>query len=340
MEARAAPAPEPERLCFRFTGSGGEFFRIWIVNLALTILTLGIYSAWAKVRTNRYFWGSTRLGGAAFEYLASPVAILKGRLLVLGFFGVYAVASALWPLVEAPFALAVVAILPWAIVRSLAFRAQNTAWRGLRFGFHGRYGDALAIYVGLPFLTALSLGLVYPYLVYRQKRFVVEGSRYGTAPFRFGARPGDFYRLLLRVVGIALGGIALVGAVIALAPRDGFAGLAAGLAFLPLYVYLFAYASAGTWNLGYHGSSLEGHVFESDLRPRELFGIYLTNVMGILATLGLFLPWAQVRVARYRLSRLGLWLQGDLDSFVAAQREEVGSTGAELGEMLDFDIGL
>ncbi len=33
-----------------FHGSGGEYFRIWIVNLCLTIVTFGIYTAWAKVR--------------------------------------------------------------------------------------------------------------------------------------------------------------------------------------------------------------------------------------------------------------------------------------------------
>ncbi|MDR1854861.1 MAG: DUF898 domain-containing protein, partial [Azoarcus sp.] len=38
----------------QFTGSGGEYFRIWIVNLLLSILTLGIYSAWAKVRREQY----------------------------------------------------------------------------------------------------------------------------------------------------------------------------------------------------------------------------------------------------------------------------------------------
>ncbi|MED5348372.1 MAG: DUF898 family protein, partial [Pseudomonadota bacterium] len=42
---------------FQFHGEGGEFFRIWIVNLVLSIVTLGIYSAWAKVRTKRYFYG-------------------------------------------------------------------------------------------------------------------------------------------------------------------------------------------------------------------------------------------------------------------------------------------
>ena len=42
----AAPTDYP----VRFVGTGSEYFRIWIVNLLLTIVTLGIYSAWAKVR--------------------------------------------------------------------------------------------------------------------------------------------------------------------------------------------------------------------------------------------------------------------------------------------------
>jgi uncharacterized membrane protein YjgN (DUF898 family) len=71
---------------FRFSGSGSEYFRIWIVNVVLSIVTLGIYSAWAKVRRKQYFYGSTRIQGASFEYLADPVKILKGRLIVVGLF--------------------------------------------------------------------------------------------------------------------------------------------------------------------------------------------------------------------------------------------------------------
>lgn len=61
-----APAPAvPQPLRVRFCGSGSEYFRIWIVNLLLTIVTLGIYSAWAKVRTLQYFYRNTQLGGRA-----------------------------------------------------------------------------------------------------------------------------------------------------------------------------------------------------------------------------------------------------------------------------------
>lgn len=60
--------PEP----LHFTGSGGEYFHIWIVNLLLTILTLGVYSAWAKVRRLQYFCRNTRLAGASFDYHGNP----------------------------------------------------------------------------------------------------------------------------------------------------------------------------------------------------------------------------------------------------------------------------
>jgi hypothetical protein len=65
---------------FNFTGRTGEYFRIWIVNVMLTIASLGIYSAWAKVRNKRCFYGNTSVDGTAFDYHADPVAILKGRL--------------------------------------------------------------------------------------------------------------------------------------------------------------------------------------------------------------------------------------------------------------------
>ncbi len=74
-------APSTGSVSFKFTGQAGEYFRIWIVNICLTLVTLGIYSAWAKVRRKRYFYGNTLLNEAGFDYLADPKAILRGRLI-------------------------------------------------------------------------------------------------------------------------------------------------------------------------------------------------------------------------------------------------------------------
>ena len=82
----------------QFTGSAAEYFRIWIVNLFLTLVSLGVYSAWAKVRKKRYFYGATRLDGDTFDYFASPKAILYGRIIaVVAFFSTRSRASSTRP---------------------------------------------------------------------------------------------------------------------------------------------------------------------------------------------------------------------------------------------------
>ena len=68
---------------FIFKGNAKEWFGIWIVNLLLSIVTLGIYSAWAKVRTKKYFYGNTFVDGRNFDYHATGGQILKGRLIII-----------------------------------------------------------------------------------------------------------------------------------------------------------------------------------------------------------------------------------------------------------------
>src|SRR5690606_21680940 len=86
------------RNAIQFHGQGGEFFGIWIVNILLSVITLGIYSAWAKVRTKRYFYGNTELAGDNFEYHATPIQLLKGRLVALLVVLVWAVTNTIFPL--------------------------------------------------------------------------------------------------------------------------------------------------------------------------------------------------------------------------------------------------
>src|SRR5882757_10054200 len=82
LTSAAAPAiGAPEQL--RFTGTGASYFGIWIVNLLLTIVTLGIYSAWAKVRRLQYFYRHTELAGSSFDFHGSASRILIGRVIAL-----------------------------------------------------------------------------------------------------------------------------------------------------------------------------------------------------------------------------------------------------------------
>ena len=93
------PSQPIEAHRLEFTGSGPEYFRVWIVNLLLTIVTLGIYSAWAKVRSLRYFYGTTSLDGTAFEYHGTGLQILKGRLIAFAVLVLWSLSLEFAPLV-------------------------------------------------------------------------------------------------------------------------------------------------------------------------------------------------------------------------------------------------
>lgn len=338
--AEAASHPdESGQLPVQFHGQGGEYFKIWIVNVFLTILTLGIYSAWAKVRNHRYFYSSTQIGQGSFEYTADPLAILKGRIIAVIFLLLFNYAGTTLPFGGLLYGLLVVVFivaLPWLICRSMAFRNRNTKYRNVRFGFDGNYFDALKAFVLWPLAGALSFGLLMPYAIFSQKTFLIAGSRYGTSHFvpEFGWK--DIYGVAIRAFLLMIAAAVIFGLSSLLGPL-AFIGLLAGLA---LYLLAFAYFTANIGNVVYNGSGLLNHGFVSTLNAKELAVIYFTNWLMIVLTLGLAYPWAKVRLARYRADHLSVMVDGSLNAFIAAEEEQVNSLGEELGEAFDIDIGL
>lgn len=136
-------AMQDERpLAIRFTGSGSEYFRIWIVNLLLMLVTVGIYYPFAKARRLRYFHDNTLVGEHALGFHGDPMKMLRGYLLMLLFGGCYAAAGYFSPIAGVVAALAFAGLWPLLWRTSLRFRLANTSWRGLRLGFTGSTADA------------------------------------------------------------------------------------------------------------------------------------------------------------------------------------------------------
>ncbi len=344
-EEPSAGAPARRTLPLQFSGRAGEYFKIWIVNVLLSILTLGIYSAWAKVRRKRYFYGNTRVAGASFEYLAEPMQILKGRIIAFGIFVVYSIAGKLFPPLAIGLGVVFLILLPWLVVRAHAFNAHYSAYRNIRFGFAGRYGQAALVYVGLLLLSAFTLGLAYPYYSYRRNQFTVTQSGYGTSHFGFAARARDFYMVYLKVIGLLVAPIVAVAMVATMLPRDGTAGpffTVAIVLFASLLIYLFAWAYLQTAiaNLTFSSASLGAHHFVSTLQTPRMLWLYVSNALAVAFSLGLLIPWAQIRLARYRLENLQLLAADDLESFVAGERQKVAAAGEEISDFFDVDIGL
>lgn len=322
-----------ERLRFSFQGKGGEYFRIWIVNLLLSIVTLGIYSAWAKVRRKRYFYLNTHLNGRNFDYLADPVKILFGRILVVGFLGFSFLLEQLYPMASFVFSILFLLLFPWIIVRSLVFNARNSSYRNIRFAFHGTVWGAAKAYILWPLAGMLTLGLLWPHAVFKQHQYLVTASAYGKTAFDFNNTPKAYYRMFLSLLPPFL---------IALVVMAGTAYLMPLLLFLPmavLYLFVLAWYAVNSTNILFNAVRLSSHSFEARLMVFEYMLILGVNSLLTVLTLGFFHPWAKVRIASYRAEKMALLATGSLDAFVAGEEKKVASLGEEAADFLDFDLG-
>ena len=140
-----------------FKGKGGEFFGIWIVNILLSVITVGIYSAWAKVRIKRYFYGNTYIDGDNFEYHAEPMQILKGRLVALSIVLVWSVANSFIPLFSLVMLVAFYAAIPWVFWSNARFDSAMTSYRNVHFSFNSSLKDAYITLLGRGFAASLAI---------------------------------------------------------------------------------------------------------------------------------------------------------------------------------------
>lgn len=185
--------PEQKVYRLKFTGTAGEYFRIWIVNTFLTILTLGLYAAWAKVRNRQYIYKHTILDNQSFEYTANPIAIFKGYLIVgLGVILIN-VTEAFNPFLYFIVVIMFYTAIPFLIYKSIRFFAHNTAFRNIRFRFLGSLGESYKTYLLYPFLIPFTLGLIIPYWAYKRRDYFFNNISFGTTHNFFGGRAGPFY---------------------------------------------------------------------------------------------------------------------------------------------------
>ncbi|MGI9450973.1 MAG: YjgN family protein [Geminicoccaceae bacterium] len=367
-ESQAVEVDDRPGLPFTFTGRAGEYFGIWIVNILLSIVTLGIYSAWAKVRNKRYFYGNTVLKDSSFNYLASPIQILKGRIIMFAFFVAYALCSSFYPTLAGVFIVLMFIITPWVVIRALAFNARNSSYRNVRFNFTGQLWEAVKIYLLLPIGIVFTLGGLLPYSAFRMKKFVANHSHYGQIRFNFGGTKGAYFKAygiaLLFALPVVLLYAAFMAAVVYAAVQtenlgdeeaevamiqffqswgESFAGgslLFIALAAAILAVIGYTYLTTRLQNYFFNNTKIGEHQLFLDLNLWQVLWIRLSNLLVIALTIGLMIPWARIRMTRYQIERMSLIPHGDLDTLVGEQQGNVAAYGDELGEGMDLDLGL
>lgn len=340
---------------FSFTGTGSEYFRIWIVNLLLTILTLGIFSAWAKVRRMQYFYRNTHLGDSSFDYHGTPVAILKGRLIAVALFAAYSIAINFEPVAGLFILLFIVLIMPYFLVTSFRFRLYNTSFRGLRFGFLGSVKNAYVSFLALPIATLFTMYMLAPFTHHYIKTYQHNNSRFGNTPFTFKNCVGEFYQYYLIALAQYVAIVMVVIVLAAVAVIFSFQGRLSELAhdpktwvavFLGIYVLailssllIVPYFISRIQNLIWNNTQLGENRFISFMTARGLAWIIFSNFIFTVLTLGLFKPFAAIRMARYRVEHMAVLAAGDINEFIAGEQQKAGAAGMETAEVFDIDIG-
>jgi uncharacterized membrane protein YjgN (DUF898 family) len=346
-----APSDQNRIEGFTFTGNASEYFRIWIVNLFLTIITIGIYSPWAKVRRLKYFYGSTWLDGHNFDYVANPISILKGRLIVVGILVAY---NLLVNFVSPFFGLLAIAyliFLPWLVNKSLSFNARMTIYRNVRFGFRGSLGKAFKALVLWPIASFLTGGLLAPFSSQATSNYIGSNAKYGAADFTTKTQLNALYRnfgrtfLFFVLPLLAAGALAafLVFASIASGEDERVQLIAFSILFIvyPLIFLAFFYYAAGVRNVAFNSTTLEGgHYLASSVGRGRYVWIMVTNFLATIFSLGLLRPWAAVRTWKYIAASTMLAINGTLDTIIDEAQKEGSVTTAEFLDIEGIDFGL
>jgi len=306
-----------------FHGSGGSLFGIHIVNVLLTLITLGIYYFWGKVRVRRYLLSQSEFEGDRFSYHGTGKELLIGWLKAMLVFGIPVGLLANAPaLLNAGRAVKVVAgvlvycivtvFVPIAIVGARRYRLSRTAWRGIRFSFRGRVWGFVKLFVGGTLLSFFTLSLYSPFFATKRQGFMVSHSYFGNQKFDFDGRGRDLFTPYLVAILLTL-------------PTLGLC-----------WIWFAARKRRYFWD----HTSVSAARFHSTVTGGALLGLYVVNLVLLIVTLGLAWPWVKCRNVRFAFRYLTL--EGPLD-MAGIQQEaqvEVAATGEGLIGFLDMDFDL
>ena len=345
------------RHAVQFTGSGSEYFRIWIVNLLLMFLTVGLYYPWARVRKLQYFYRNTHVAGHALDFHGKPLQMLRGYLLMAAFMGLWNWAGQVSGQAYVVATVAFVLLWPALLRASLVYRLGHTSWRGLRFEFKGSLRSAYLV-IGKPLGAMLALGVVGvgllalpsvlskllgalcllacygvgPYAYYQLKRY--QHDHYGFAQLqthwratfpqvmKVFMRTGLFTFSLVAGLGILLALLA-GGALLSNAGSSGAGAMlrwlvpVIGLGVVLIQLAPLPYFQSRMQNLLWTETGSRWVRFKSELRFTRLFRCTVQNWFLTVLTLGLYWPFAQIALARVKLEAISVHLRMDPDTLTA-----------------------
>nr|VFK14476.1 MAG: Uncharacterized membrane protein YjgN, DUF898 family [Candidatus Kentron sp. LPFa] len=337
----------------KFKGDASEYFGIWISNLILSIITLGIYSAWAKVRRVKYFYNNTGIGDFPLGYHATGEQIFKGRLIAFLAVVAFNFLATIHPLAGGIIGMAFIFILPWLLNSSMRFAARMTSWRNVRLDWRGTYWKTFFFFIIGPIIGILSLGLLAPLMFRYYYKYYATHHSFGATRFSAAPRTSEYYLAFL--VGVIVPGVIIVAGLGFIIPPDSmeigfwiesndhrlYFFSVSGLAIVVFLLLVSKVYRTLCRNLLIRTMKLGDTInFDSSIHPIGFLWISLSNLVAIILSIGLLAPWAAIRKYRYLCSSTAYRIEGDSNVFVDNERRKRNAIGEELAEFEGLDVSI
>ncbi len=318
-EARHQPSTQgqsEETHRFVYHGRIGTLYRIWLLNIFLTIVTFGVYSFWGRTRMRKYAASAFELGGDRLEYTGTGGELFRGFLIAFPIIILLYLPLVIYPMETHPIvSLTFIPILYFIYVgvyAALRYRLSRTVWRGIRGRLTGSPFEYGALVLGLSVVNILTLGVMIPWSDRMAIRYQMRNVWFGNTQGEFNDTPRELWRM----------------------------HWITWLLFIPTLSLSRLWYRAALLRYQYGNFSIGRVKLNAVLSGTHVFDLVVFNALILLFTLGLGRPITVYRELKFISDRI--FLTGDLDAEAAAvlqSTEDLSSTGEGLDGLLSNDSG-
>lgn len=318
-------------VAFNYHGKPIDFFKIFIVNLFLLIITLGFYYPWAKAKILHFNYGETEMKGSRFTFHGTGKEMFSGLIKAIILFGTwyglfqlsthYLVAYAeqtgiLWPMIAATlvFYMLLGVLIPLAIVGSVKYRASRSSWRGIHFQYTGTLKSMYDIFFKGMVLSIITSGIYFPWMLANIYKEIASNLKWGNIRFDFTGEGGKIF--VINFVGLLL-------------------------SYITLGIFYFKFKS-NYRNYIFNNISLSMNenrsTFKAETTGTGYFKLFMGNAFIMIFTLGLGAPYVMVRVLMYHASTTTVVGNVDFDEIEQGEIESTDAFGEGLMDTLELDL--
>ncbi|MER2996927.1 YjgN family protein [Pontibacter populi] len=308
-----------------FKGQGSELFSIQIVNIALMLVTLGLYYPWAKAKNLQYIYRKTEMADSPFTFHGTGKEMFIGFIKGIGIFGVlYSVL--IYGMLQAQtdpgtyficlliFLAGLSVLVPIAIHGMMRYRTSRTSWRGIHMGYRGTLGSMFKLFYLNLFLTIITFGIYSAWFTTNVRKEVFKNMRFGNAQFSYIGEGSELF--VLNIKGYLLT-IFTLGIYSFWWAKD----------LIHFYINNILIEQDGKYSR-----------LDSSLTGGQYFKLAVGNLLIMIFTLGLGYAWVVTRTMAAIVNNCEIIGEFNPDALAQTEEDYKNATFEDMADMMDIGL--